>query len=120
MEFIVIQKHRDYPKVSGLITSFGTLTVSHSPFANCQNFAINNAYLLKFIDSRGTIKQFLQQLFNLVKKRMMVIDIKESQLESIEKAMTPYSKEIIVTKYNNANKTKMAICIIHLDQDKLA
>jgi len=109
---------KEYPKTSAIcIDDYPVFYVNHSPTANCQIFSLGNTY--QIIAHKKSIAKILSTIYNFVGKPQFFIDIEKIVKKEIIEILEPYTIRIIETPYINTTGTKMVLCIIQLNIDKL-
>jgi hypothetical protein len=109
---------KEYPKTSVIcIDGYNVFYINHSPTSNCQIFSIGNTY--QIIEHRKAISKILSTIYDFVGKPQFFIDIEKIIKKEIIAILEPYTIRIIETPYTNTTGTKMVLCIIQLNIDKL-
>mgnify|MGYP000191589057 CR=1 FL=1 len=111
-----------YVKFKPNAMSYGDvqITVTNSPTDNCQLFMMGLAYnLLQLKKDEDFIGIFKHIYTEVVRKKQVLIDIKQNKLEKIQKRFKCLSKSFKIKKYTSTNGSKMVLCFIVLDTTKL-
>lgn len=90
------------------------------PTRNCELGILG--YSEKFLnigDNPEIIKKVLKTIYYQIDLTLLLIDIEQSYLDKMKKLLKPYCKKINVKNYISTNNSKMVLCLLYLDLDKI-
>lgn len=104
-------------KYMNFITKDAKLPISafNGSFGNCQITTINTAYRLIAHNEPEFVVSFLRQLYNIMKKPIMQMDLRQNIAEALIDMAQPYIEkdliEIDAFNYKSTNSSKMTIIL---------
>jgi len=120
MEFKIDRLTEVHPKIWSIRCSkFDDLIkVVHSPSGNCQSFSLMYAKQLGYLDEYE-LSKFLEEVYDLTDKMQMIIDLNLDISEGLLKQLEPFCKNIQKMQYESTNRSKMVLCLIQIDLNKI-
>lgn len=64
-------------------------------------------------------KNWLKTILQISQRKQLLLDINEKWLNKLRNALKPYYTKFIIKRYVSTNGSKMIICIVQLDIDKI-
>lgn len=94
------------------------LRVSKAPFDNCQSFTVGSAYQFSNLNN-SMVKLTLRKMYELTDKKLMIIDLNKGYFERVKSILKPYYYKMSIKNYVSTNGSKMVMCHVYLDINKI-